>query len=143
MGNNKIKVGKCGRSIVHNNHLYYDESKRGVQTCFGVNPGSQRAEMFSKVGGMSVEHPDHRDTWPSYGWPGGYDIGYLMDDGELLCGDCMSDPTNPVHFTDENDDNDGWRVVTYMVIEESRELCSHCGRGMGPDDEPTESNGRG
>lgn len=138
MGNNKIKVGKCGRGIVHNNHLCYDDSKRGVQVCYGVNPGSDRANMFGKVGGT-----DEATEWPSYAWPGGYDIGYIMDDGEVICGVCMNDPTNPVHFKDEDSHGDGWRVDGFMPIEESRELCGHCGRGMGPDDEPTESNGRG
>lgn len=60
---------------------------------------------------------------------GGYPIGYLMDDGEFLCADCMNDPTNPVHCGGEAD---GWRFEGLQVLEGSAVdydgeiTCAHC-----------------
>jgi len=60
-----------------------------------------------------------------YAWPGAYPIMYLMNDGELLCADCVNDPSNPVHF---GGDNDGWRIESvYVHYEGGPEFCAHCG----------------
>ncbi|MCH9835642.1 hypothetical protein K0U83_08250 [bacterium] len=63
--------------------------------------------------------------WPQHAWPGGYVIGYYADDGEVLCADCMDDPTNPVHFMG---DADGWRIDGAGVIYEAETdvRCAHC-----------------
>jgi hypothetical protein len=63
----------------------------------------------------------------AYGWPGGYPIGYVMDDGELLCARCMNDDANPVHA---GGDADGWRLEGLAVLEDSSAPadCAHCGR---------------
>jgi hypothetical protein len=66
-----------------------------------------------------------------FAWPGGYPIGYLVDDGEYLCAWCVNDPSNPVHVGGEAD---GWRVEGLAVLEGSVEdydgavVCAHCGR---------------
>lgn len=131
MGNNKIKVGKCGRSIVHNNHLYYDESKRGVQVCYGVNPGSIRAIIFGQVGGT-----DEATEWPRFAWPGGYDIAYVTNDGGALCGACMN-AESQVHFKDEDPTDDGWLVIGAESTDmwDEGQNCDHCNRWLGPDNE--------
>lgn len=65
-----------------------------------------------------------------YAWPGGYPIGYLMDDGEYLCSSCMNDPSNPVHSGGQAD---GWRLEGLDVLEGSAVdydgpvSCAHCG----------------
>lgn len=65
-----------------------------------------------------------------YAWPGGYPIGYLTDDGEYLCADCVNDPANPVHV---GGIMDGWRVDGWQVLEGTSEdyedgiSCAHCG----------------
>lgn len=41
---------------------------------------------------------------PSYAWPGGYPVFYLMDDCETLCPACANDPKNPIH-TDSTQTN--------------------------------------
>jgi hypothetical protein len=73
-------------------------------------------------------------TFPTYAWPGGYDIAYVMDDGENLCGSCMSDPTNPVHFEDEDPTRDGWLCIGFDVTDawDDGDVCAHCDRHMGP-----------
>lgn len=60
-----------------------------------------------------------------YAWPGGYPIGYVCDDGELLCAGCVNDSTNPVHVGGEAD---GWRIEGADVLYESEtgEECAHC-----------------
>jgi hypothetical protein len=59
-----------------------------------------------------------------YAWPGGYPIGYLMDDGEFLCATCINE--NPeVHA---GGDNDGWRLQGMQVLEDDweKDTCAHC-----------------
>lgn len=67
---------------------------------------------------------------PSYAWPGGYPIMYLLDDGGTLCGDCANDPTNPTHFPDPNGKaGDGWGIVgAYVADGDDAETCDHCGK---------------
>lgn len=66
-----------------------------------------------------------------FAWPGGYPIGYLVDDGEFLCAWCVNNPTNPVHFGDEAD---GWRIEGLDVLDGSALdydgpiSCAHCNR---------------
>lgn len=79
--------------------------------------------------------PAHAEA---YAWPGGYPIGYLVDDGEYLCADCVNDPSNPVH---RGGNADGWRIEGFAVLEGSEAdyddmpiLCAHCGRKILSDD---------
>lgn len=61
-----------------------------------------------------------------YAWPGGYPIVYVMNDGDILCSDCMNDPTNPVHFGGDTDD---WRCIGRDVfLEGSPEHCANCNK---------------
>ena len=60
----------------------------------------------------------------AYAWPGGYPIVYIMDDGDILCADCMNDASNPTHF---GGDADGWRVEGRDIhYEGSAAVCAHC-----------------
>lgn len=70
-----------------------------------------------------------------YAWPGGYEIAYVTDDGEVLCADCVNNPTNPVHAGGLAD---GWRVEGRTHTGETDEpmSCAHCGRAIGDIDEP-------
>jgi hypothetical protein len=69
----------------------------------------------------------------AYAWPGGYPIGYLVDDGEYLCASCVNDPTNPVHAGGLAD---GWRLEGLDVLEGGEEdyggriNCAHCNRAI-------------
>jgi hypothetical protein len=64
-----------------------------------------------------------------FAWPGGYPIGYMVDDGEYLCADCVNDPENPVHADGVAD---GWRVEGLQVLEGSADdydgevHCANC-----------------
>ncbi len=70
-------------------------------------------------------------TVEPFAWPGGYPIAYVMDDGDVLCAQCVSDPSNPLHLTG---DADGWRLEGSLVLEGSEEdhdgpvVCSHCSK---------------
>lgn len=95
---------------------YYDE----WQFSWGELQG--RAAIAKRAGIVMFEEP-----WPSHAWPGGYPIGYLTDDCEWLCGDCMNSPRVPIHFRGIAD---GWRIDAVDVIEESEygEFCGHCNK---------------
>jgi hypothetical protein len=72
------------------------------------------------------EMKDSSGKYPSYAWPGGYPIYYLMDDGETLCPTCMNDSTNPIHFDGQAD---GWRVEAPGINwEDTDMICCHCNR---------------
>ena len=66
-----------------------------------------------------------------YAWPGGYPIGYLCDDSELLCADCVNDPTNPVH---KGGQADSWRLEGAAVLDDESEdsRCAHCNKEFFP-----------
>lgn len=71
-------------------------------------------------------HRDEQGKAISYAWPGGYPIVYIMDDGEVLCPDCVNDPANPVH---EGGDADGWRVEGSDIFYEGpAATCVHCNK---------------
>jgi hypothetical protein len=84
-----------------------------------------------REGAMTTEVTFPLAAAEGYAWPGGYPIGYLVDDAEYLCAPCVNDPTNPVHFCGEAD---GWRIEGLQVLEGSAEdydgpiSCAHCGR---------------
>jgi hypothetical protein len=55
-------------------------------------------------------------------WPGGYPIYAILDDGEMLCHDCLL--SQPVH---EGGEADGWRFEGAEVYWEGPNVqCAHC-----------------
>lgn len=68
------------------------------------------------------------DRFPAHAWPGGYPIGYVTDDADLLCADCVTDEAS-IRFA-PTADADGWRIDGLTVLEgnESAEHCAHCNR---------------
>lgn len=74
-----------------------------------------------------VGRAESKEEWPSYAWPGGYTIVYLLTDGEDLCVGCMNNPDNPVRFTGPDD---GWKIIDVYLAEEAEDdgpvVCAHC-----------------
>jgi hypothetical protein len=78
-----------------------------------------------------------------YAWPGGYEIVFIANDGELLCNQCVKDNFRSVVWSMRNRVNDGWRIVEYsyeaVSAEDTRELaggdyvsyCAHCNKEFG------------
>ena len=61
-----------------------------------------------------------------FAWPGGYPVYALMDDGEMICHDCLNDKSNPVH---EGDEADGWRFEGADIYWEGETLiCPNCNK---------------
>lgn len=62
---------------------------------------------------------------------GGVQLVAVMDDTELLCEKCVTDPSNPVHDERGNADppRDGWGVIAFDTTQSIDEPadCSHCG----------------
>lgn len=78
-----------------------------------------------------------------YAWPGGYEIVFYANDGELLCNKCVKENFKSVIWSMKNRVNDGWRVVGHAIeavsAEHTREAvgedyistCAHCNREFG------------
>lgn len=73
---------------------------------------------------------------------GGYETFAVMSDGEILCADCVNDPTNPVMISPyEYIRLEGYPADWTIVGIESSEgfdsdlrrnaVCSHCGQKIG------------
>lgn len=142
-------VTKIGRKWVHGTMRYGDsqwQAKISTKRLIGTK-NTMRQEMLKRMGasfdGFFYGGPDQ--VFPSYAWPGGYEMFFIMDDGETLCTTCANDSTNPVHFADEYNENDGWLIIGVSHVGEvdSDTRCSHCNKALYEDDEPTEHNGRG
>lgn len=83
----------------------------------------------------NVRHP--------YAWPGGYEIVFVTNDGEILCHDCVKSNWREVLTSTKQEINDGWRIVGFMNeavdVESTREMagddyisyCAHCKKEFG------------
>jgi len=60
-----------------------------------------------------------------YAWPGGYDIILIMNDGGILCNDCVKNNYRDILFDTKNKWSTGWDAAGIdYELEES--FCSHC-----------------
>ena len=121
---------------------------RDVLAELGVDEEDDAADDYLRMyeDGFSVAYADEVErlarvqvfSVEPYAWPGGYPIGYLMDDGEYLCARCVGDASNPVHLSGNAD---GWKWIGQHVLEGSSadydgEVgCSHCGAVLVEDED--------
>ena len=65
-----------------------------------------------------------------YAWPGGYELALVMDDGELLCAQCVHEEFHNISTSHRHAINDGWRPagITHAGEHEEAQYCSHCGK---------------
>ena len=122
----RFTVTKVGYKLVHGDFYYQGNTWHGK-----INPDrldkiipNEREITLGKMGSENGQ-------FPSYAWPGGYPILYVMDDGGILCGECMNNTSNPVHFKDEDNTRDGWLYSGGWIAEEPNEdgtdiTCDHC-----------------
>ena len=65
-----------------------------------------------------------------YAWPGGYEIAFIMSDGEMLCMDCAKKEFRGLlrALRDPADAHSGWRVAGFITSDwmEGEEICCHC-----------------
>jgi hypothetical protein len=64
-------------------------------------------------------------------WPGGYLLVLVMDDGEVLCPDCVASEFSQISHSHRHDIKDGWKPVGMMILEESPDgdtMCAHCNK---------------
>lgn len=67
-------------------------------------------------------------TYPTYAWPGGYPIYYIVEDGGVLCPDCVNENLELA----EGDDPQ-WCIVAYDINYEDDELyCDNCNKKIEP-----------
>ncbi len=79
---------------------------------------------------MQVLPRDNDGQLSAYAWPGGYDIGYLTDDDDILCAECANADGH------EGGHADGWRIDGYSISDtwETSDHCAHCAKELGPID---------
>lgn len=133
MGN--IKVRQCKVTLGHNDHLHFDEDKNDVVVCRGVEGPQERWNMLRSMGQDIT-----KVEFPKYAWPGSYELFFIMDDSGTLCVDCANDSTNPVHFNDEDDNDDGWKIIGVDHIGNTDEFvqCDHCNKIIQDNNEDAE-----
>ena len=70
-----------------------------------------------------------REPLPSYAWPGGYPLVYVMSDGGCLCPDCVNKEIDNVDDSTRRRMRDGWQMEGVDVNYEDESLfCDHCGK---------------
>lgn len=67
-----------------------------------------------------------------YAWPGGYPVGLVMYDGEVLCSTCVKANYRMILERTRDNDRDDWSAVGHQVYEGTEEdhgrvECIHCG----------------
>lgn len=86
-----------------------------------------------------VRRTIERDTQPiraairaGYAWPGGYELVFMMSDGECLCMDCARENYRQISASTRTGARDGWRVVSTITAEEIEDFtpCANCGRDL-------------
>lgn len=83
-----------------------------------------------------IQDPNHPMTHARrvraerYAWPGGYPLALVVDDAASLCADCVSANWQEISSANRNKDNNGWRPVCFVVVEEP-EQCAHCNATIG------------
>lgn len=69
-----------------------------------------------------------------YAWPGGYEIYFYADDGELICYNCVKSNLRQIFRSIQHKQNDGWRIIGYVtsetILEDELEICAHCGKEL-------------
>ena len=69
-----------------------------------------------------------------YAWPGGYEIIFALETGDILCADCVLDTSNPTHIEHPSSSRfccrDGWGISGYYNMSEvdGSEWCCNCGK---------------
>lgn len=79
---------------------------------------------------MDTLYRDFDGKLPAYAWPGGYQMFYLMSDGEVMCPDCANGENGSHARTEDGPDDaphDGWKIVAGDIHWEGPpEICCHC-----------------
>lgn len=66
-----------------------------------------------------------------FAWPGGYTVTAIMDDGEVLCHDCLKENFREILQSTKDDSRDGWTFAGAGVMWEGPPMyCAHCNKEM-------------
>lgn len=84
-----------------------------------------------------VRFHGNRETgsYDSWAWPGGRPIGYITNDGEILCADCLNqDADYFLESMDPQHETGGWFITGVTILEsgEDEDLvhCAGCNKDM-------------
>jgi len=71
---------------------------------------------------------DEAGNLPSYAWPGGYPVLYVMGDGGTLCPECANGK-NGSEASASTDTPADWRIDAFFIhYEGPADYCDHCGK---------------
>lgn len=108
-------------------HYAYQDNWGGWNnTWVDAAPGKTFKEIFEALG-KSSWHGDYiplKLRWPSYAWPGGYPIFYVVQDGGVLCHRCAN---AELDRTLDSDDDQFYIVDSSINYEDHHLFCDHCG----------------
>lgn len=100
-------------------HVLLQPTARGSIPWY--EPTDNARELLEQCPDFTFSHLE----WPSYAWPGGYQIHYYAKDCGVLCHNCAND--NLMRTIDPDDDQ--FYIVEADVHWEGAPLiCDHCGR---------------
>ena len=86
-------------------------------------PAARARELLEQFPDFTFSHLE----WPSYAWPGGYEIHYYAKDSGVLCHKCANEH---VMRTLDSDDEQFYIVGGGVYWEGPAILCDHCGRDI-------------
>ena len=67
-----------------------------------------------------------------FAWPGGYEMALLLDDGALLCADCVRAEYHQISYSYRTRQRDGWRPAGLVILDgDEAERCAHCDTLLG------------
>ena len=117
----------------HYVYIYPDGSSHNSYSLHPVGtPFSKVLDYFtpcSSVGSLGSKLIPLRLRWPSYAWPGGHEIHYIVKDGGVLCYQCANEHLDR---TLDEDDDEFFVVAQEINYEDSTLHCDHCGRDIQP-----------
>ena len=87
-------------------------------------PGDRARDILDQFQDFTFSHLE----WPSYAFPGGYEIHFITEDGGVLCHDCAN---KEMERTIDKDDPQFY-IVEADVNWESQVYCDHCNRLIEP-----------
>jgi len=65
-----------------------------------------------------------------YGWLGGYTHAVLLNDGEVLGPECVGPNYREVSWATRHGDDNGWRAVAILALDDGETWCAHCGKEL-------------
>ena len=111
---------------MHYTYVFHGRESQAYETCLR---GTSFEQMFEQRGLLQFEPKPGKLQWPSWAWPGGYEIHYYAKDGGVLCHGCVNEE---IERTFDKDDDQFYVVASDINYEDGHLHCDHCNRQIAP-----------